>query len=135
MLFKQTQAQDVLSDFKITGQTASGQTQKLAAEVKKHPSKLRIEAEQEYVLINKLNEAGVEVKARFIEDEIPTDREKLLYMIGEACYAIALQYDQLNTELQEECIPSIDLASQNKTRYESFMHDLTETVKKYHGLT
>lgn len=44
---KQTRAQKILKNIKLTGQTSSGDAQTLDTEVKNQPSKLNIEAEQE----------------------------------------------------------------------------------------
>lgn len=114
---KQTKTQEILKNVKLTGQGSSGSVQNLNTEVKVQSSKLKIEAEQEYILINKLNEAGVEIKARFIEQDVPTDKSKFLFMLGEACYAAALKYYE----------PS-------EQTFETFMAELTETVKKYHKI-
>lgn len=112
---KQTQDQELLKNIKLTGQTSSGDVQTLDIDVKKQPSKLNIEAEQEHILINKLNETGIEIKARFIEQDVPTDKAKFLFMLGEACYAAAFKYYE----------PS-------EQRFETFMSNLTEAVKTYH---
>lgn len=112
---KRKMAQKLLNNIKLTGQPPSGCTQTLDTKVKVQPSKLNIEAEQEYILINKLNETGIEIKARFIEQDVPTDKAKFLFMLGEACYAAAFKYYE----------PS-------EQRFETFMSDLTEAVKTYH---
>jgi hypothetical protein len=116
---KQTKTQEILKNVKLTGQVPSGEVQTLNTEVKVQPPKLKlkIEAEQEYILINKLNEAGIEIKARFIEQDVPTDKAKFLFMLGETCYAAALKYYE----------PS-------EQTFETFMAELTETVKKYHKI-
>lgn len=114
---KQTEAQEILKQVKLTGQAPSGAVQTLKTETKVQPPKLKIEAEQEYILINKLNEAGIEIKARFIDQDVPTDKVKFLFMLGEACYAAALKYYE----------PS-------EQTFETFMAELTETVKKYHKI-
>ena len=114
---KQTKTQEILKNVKLTGQAPSGAVQTLKTETKVQVPKLNIEAEQEYILINKVNEAGIEIKARFIEQNVPTDKEKFLFMLGEACYAAALKYYE----------PS-------EQTFETFMAELTETVKKYHKI-
>lgn len=114
---KQTKAQEILRKVKLTGEAPSGAVQTLNTEIKVQPPKLKIDAEQEYILINKLNEAGIEIKARFIEQNVPTDKAKFLFMLGEACYAAASKYYE----------PS-------EQTFETFMAELTEAVKKYHKI-
>jgi hypothetical protein len=58
---KKTKAQELLKNIKLIGQTPSGDTQFIDTEVKVQPPKLNIEAEQEHILINKLNGAGIEI--------------------------------------------------------------------------
>lgn len=124
---KQTKAQELLSNVKLTGQTSSGGAQNLDTEVKVQSPKLNIEAEQEYILINKLSETGIEIKARFITQEIPTDKEKFLFMLGEACYAAMFEFHEAKSE-------EIKTSEQKKSLFDSFMQELTETVKIYHQL-
>lgn len=114
----QTKAQEILRNVKLTGQTQLGDTQALDIEVNVQSPKLKIEAEQEYILINKLTEAGIEIKARFIEQDVPTEKAKFLFMLGEACYATAFKYYEPTEQ-----------------RFETFMSNLTEAVKTYHKLT
>ena len=111
----------------LTGQTASGETQSLEAEVRGDASPLSIEAEQEYILINKLSEAGIEIKARFIDEEIPTDKAKFLFMLGEACYAATFKFYAPESE-------EVETSEQREKLFENFMEDLTEAVKDYHKL-
>jgi hypothetical protein len=128
MTTKNTQADKILSAFKITGRTASGNKQKLDTEVKVQSPKLNIEAEQEYILINKLNKAGVEIKARFIDEELPTDKAKFLFMLGETCYGAAFKF--------YEGVPKeIATKEQKEKMFKNFMQELTETVLTYRRLT
>lgn len=114
---KQNEAQEILKQVKLTGQAPLGAVKTLKTETKVQPPKLKIEAEQEYILINKVNESSIEIKARFIEQDVPTDKAKFLFMLGEACYAAAFKYYE----------PS-------EQRFETFMSDLTKAVKTYHKL-
>ena len=124
---EEKKTQELLKRVELTGQTASGETQSLEAEVKDDASPLSIEAEQEYILINKLSEAGIEIKARFIDEEMPTDKAKFLFMLGEACYAATFKFYAPKSE-------EVETSEQREKLFESFMGDLTERVKSYHRL-
>jgi hypothetical protein len=124
---EEKKTQELLKRVELTGQTASGETQSLEAEVKDDASPLSIEAEQEYILINKLSEAGIEIKARFIDEGFPTDKEKFLFMLGEACYAATFKFYAPKSE-------EVETSEQREKLFESFMGDLTERVKSYHRL-
>lgn len=124
---EEKKTQELLKKIELTGQTASGETQSLEAEVKGDASPLSIEAEQEYILINKLSEAGIEIKSRFIDEDIPTDKAKFLFMLGEACYATTFKFYAPKSE-------EVETSEQKEKIFENFMEDLTEAVKAYHTL-
>lgn len=88
---------------------------------------MSIEAEQEYILINKLSEAGIEIKARFIDEKIPTDKAKFLFILGEACYAATFKFYASKSE-------EVETSEQKEKLFENFMEDLTSAVKNYHKL-
>lgn len=91
---KNTQVDEILSAIKITGQT----TPELDTEISIQSPKLKIEAEQEYILINKLNEAGVEIKVRFIDEELPIEKAKFFFMLGEGCCGAAFKFYEVVPE-------------------------------------
>lgn len=126
-IMEEKKRQELLKKVVLIGQTASGETQSLEAEVRGESSLLSIEAEQEYILINKLSEAGIEIKARFIDEEMPTDKAKFLFMLGEACYAATFKFYAPESE-------EVETSEQRKKLFENFMEDLTEAVKAYHKL-
>ncbi|MFK4957406.1 hypothetical protein ACI1TR_05035 [Lactococcus garvieae] len=72
-------------------------------------------------------EGGVEIKGQFINENKLTEKEKLLFIIGEACYAAAFN---INAPRPEEVVTS----EQKKELFENFMQSLTSTVKNYHKL-
>ncbi|MDG6112236.1 MULTISPECIES: hypothetical protein [Lactococcus] len=120
---KQTQAQTYLNNLSIQGQTKKGKTQELKTQVidqnKKNLS--------EFLLIKHKPEGGVEIKGQFINDKKPTEKEKLLFLIGEACYAAAFNINALRPE-------EVATSEQKKELFENFMKSLTSTVKNYHKL-
>ena len=74
-----------------------------------------------------MSEAGIEIKARFIDEEMPTDKAKFLFMLGEACYAATFKFYAPESE-------EVETSEQREKLFENFMEDLTETVKAYHKL-
>ncbi|WP_338954988.1 hypothetical protein VNN38_08650 [Lactococcus petauri] len=121
---KHTQAQELLKNIKLTGQTPSGDAQTLDTEVKDQPSKLNIEAEQEYILINLLNGVDIEINARFIKQDVPTDKEKFLFMLGAACYGAMFKFSEFKLE-------EIETEEQRGKLFENFMQELTKDFKTY----
>lgn len=126
-IMAEKKTQEFLKEVKLTGQTNSGEIRTLDTEVKVQSSKVKIEAEQEYILINKLSEAGIEIKARFMDEGIPTDKAKFLFMFGEACYAAAFKFYASKSD-------EVETSEQREKLFENFMGDLTERVKIYHRL-
>lgn len=124
---KQTQDQELLKNIKLTGQTSSGDVQTLDIDVKKQPSKLNIEAEQEHILIKLLNGVDIEINAHFIKQDYPTDKEKFLFMLGEACYGAMFKFSEFNPE-------EIETLEQRGKLFENFMQELTKDVKLYRKL-
>lgn len=124
---KQTRAQEILKNIKLTGQTSSGDAQTLDTEVKNQPSKLNIEAEQEHILINLLNGVDIEINAHFIKQDFPTDKEKILFMLGEACYGAMFKFSEFKLE-------EIETLEQRGKLFENFMQELTKDVKLYRKL-
>lgn len=120
---EQTQAQAYLNNLSIQGQTQTGQTQQLKIQVI-DPNKKNSE---EFLLIKHKPEGGVEIKGQFTHEKKPTEKEKLLFLIGEACYAAAFN---INTPRPEEVVTP----EQKKELLENFMQSLTSTVKNYHKL-
>lgn len=120
---KQTQAQTYLNNLSIQGQTKKGQTQQLKTQVIDQNKK----NSDEFLLIQHKHEGGVEIKGQFINEKKPTEKEKLLFLIGEACYAAAFN---INAPRPEEVATS----EQKKKIFENFMQSLTSTVKNYHKL-
>ncbi|MFK4910642.1 hypothetical protein C9I44_05570 [Lactococcus garvieae] len=120
---KQTQAQTYLNNLSIQGQTKKGQTQQLKTQVIDQNKK----NSDEFLLIKHKPEGGVEIKGQFINEKKPTEKEKLLFLIGEACYAAAFN---INAPRPEEVATS----EQKKELFENFMKSLTSTVKNYHKL-
>lgn len=43
-------------------------------------------------------EDGVEIKGQFANEKNPTEKEKLLFLIGEACYAAAFNINEPKPE-------------------------------------
>lgn len=127
MGLKQTQAQEFLKNIKLKGQTPSGDSQTLETEVKDQPSKLNIEAEQEHILINLLNGVEIEINAHFIKQDVPTDKEKFLFMLGEACYGAMFKFSEFKLE-------EIETAEQKGKLFEDFMQELTKDVRTYRKL-
>lgn len=124
---KQTRAQEILKNIKLTGQMSSGDAQTLDTEVKDQPSKLNIEAAQEHILINLLNGVDIEINAHFIKQDFPTDKEKFLFMLGEACYGAMFKFSEFKLE-------EIETPEQRGKLFENFMEELTKDVKLYRKL-
>lgn len=120
---KQTQAQTYLNNLSIQGQTKKGQTQQLKTQVIDQNKK----NSDEFLLIQHKHEGGVEIKGQFINEKKPTEKEKLLFLIGEACYAAAFNINALRPE-------EVATSEQKKKIFENFMQSLTSTVKNYHKL-
>ncbi|MFK4796622.1 hypothetical protein [Lactococcus petauri] len=120
---KQTQAQAYLNNLGIQGQTQKGQTQQLKTQIIDHNKK----NSEEFLLIKHKPEGGVEIKGQFINEKKPTEQEKLLFLIGEACYAAAFNINALRPE-------AVATSEQKKELFENFMQSLTNTVKTYHKL-
>lgn len=72
-------------------------------------------------------EGGVEIKGQFVNENKPTEKEKLLFLIGEACYAAAFNINAPRPE-------AVATSEQKKELFENFMQSLTNTVKTYHKL-
>lgn len=120
---KQTQAQAYLNNLSIQGQTKTGQTQQLKTQVIDHNKK----SLEEFLLIKHKPEGGVDIKGQFTNEQKRTEKEQLLFLIGEACYAAAFN---INAQRPEEVATS----EQKKKLFENFMQSLTNTVKTYHKL-
>ncbi|ETD05742.1 hypothetical protein N568_0101315 [Lactococcus garvieae TRF1] len=120
---KQTQAQAYLNNLSIQGKTPTGQAQKLKTQVIDQNKK----NSEEFLLIKHKPEGGVEIKGQFTNEKKPTEKEKLLFLIGEACYAAAFN---INAPRPEE----VATPEQKKELFENFMHSLTNTVEIYHKL-
>ena len=125
---KQTRVQEILKNIKLAGKTTSGDAQIIDIEVKNQPSKLNIEAEQEHILINLLNGVGIEINAHFIKQDFPTDKEKFLFMLGEACYGAMFKFSEFKLE-------EIETLEQRRELFDDFMQELTKVVRTYHRLT
>ncbi len=120
---KQTQAQAYLNNLSIQGQTKKGQTQQLKTQVIDQNKK----NSEEFLLIKHKPEGGVDIKGQFTNEQKRTEKEQLLFLIGEACYAAAFN---INARRPEEVATS----EQKKELFENFMQNLTSTVKNYHKL-
>ncbi|MEQ7309506.1 hypothetical protein ABQD49_04170 [Lactococcus petauri] len=121
---KQTQAQAYLNNFSIQGKTPTGQAQKLKTQVIDQNKK----NSEEFLLIKHKPEGGVEIKGQFTNEKKPTEKEKLLFLIGEACYAAAFRINELKPE-------EIETLEQRRELFDDFMQELTKVVKTYHRLT
>ncbi|MEY8538165.1 hypothetical protein AALM99_06890 [Lactococcus muris] len=104
----------------IVGQTSSGEKKALKVEIED------FKKNTEYLHIEYKKSGEVEMKARLSDDEIVTAKAKLLFMIGETCYAAALKYYE--SEGQG------DIGAQHGEILERFMQDLTDNLKAYHHL-
>lgn len=122
-----TKSQELLKNVNLTGQTSSGDAQTLDTEVKDQPSKMNIEAEQEHILINLLNGVDIEINAHFNKQDVPTDKEKFLFMLGEACYGAMFKFSEFKPE-------EIETLEQRGKLFENFMQELTKDVKLYRKL-
>jgi len=122
-----TKSQKFLKNIKLAGKTTSGDAQILDTEVKVQPSKLNIEAEQEHILINLLNGGDIEINAHFLKQDFPTDKEKFLFMLGEACYGAMFKFSEFKLE-------EIETLEQKGKLFENFMQELTKDVKTYRKL-
>lgn len=120
---KQTQAQAYINNLSIQGQTKKGQSQQLKTQVIDQNKK----KSEEFLLIKHKPEGGVEIKGQFANEKNPTEKEKLLFLIGEACYAAAFNIKSPRPE-------EIETTEQKKELFENFMQSLTSTVKNYHKL-
>lgn len=105
----------------VTGITQSGTIKELDVQLIKNEEKLMKKKtfEEEYFLINKLPEAGVEIKTK-LKDSGPSDIEKMMFMLGEATYALALM-------TKKESNKEADIE-----HFTKFMKNFTEIVVKYH---
>lgn len=74
-----------------------------------------------------MSEADIEIKTRFIDEEMPTDKAKFLFMLGEACYAATFKFYASKSE-------EVETSEQREKLFKNFMEDLTSAVKKYHKL-
>lgn len=119
MVVKQTQAQAYLNNLSI-----QGQTQQLKTQVIDQNKKIS----EEFLLIKHKPEGGVDIKGQFTKEQKRTEKEQLLFLIGEACYATAFN---INAQTPEEVATS----EQKNEIFENFMQSLTSTVKNYHKLT
>lgn len=72
-------------------------------------------------------EGGVEIKGQFTNEKKPTEKEKLLFLIGEACYAAAFNINEPKPE-------EIKTSEQKSSFFDNFMQELTKVVKTYHRL-
>ena len=120
---KQTQAQAYLNNLSIQGQTKTGQTQQLKIQIIDHNKK----NSEEFLLIKHKPEGGVDIKGQFTNEQKRTEKEQLLFLIGEACYAAAFNINAPRPE-------AVATSEQKKELFENFMQSLTNTVKTYHKL-
>lgn len=117
----QTQAKAYLNHLKVQGKTLEGQEKMLDA---KAVGKNQFE---EFILIKHKAEGGVEIKGQFVNDVKLTEEEKLLFLIGEACYAASMKYTEPSHHVSQ-------MPGSNAKIFEAFMKNLTDTVKKYHKI-
>ena len=117
------QAQAYLNNLRFQGKTQSGQTQQLKTQVIGQNKK----NSEEFLLIKHKPEGGVEIKGQFTNEKKPTEKEKLLFLIGEACYAAAFNINEPNPE-------EIKTSEQKRDCFDNFMQELTKVVKTYHRL-
>lgn len=120
---KQTQAQAYLNNLSIQGKTPTGQAQKLKTQVIDQNKK----NSEEFLLIKHKPEGGVDIKGQFTNEQKRTEKEQLLFLIGEACYAAAFNINAPRPE-------AVATPEQKKELFENFMHSLTNTVEIYHKL-
>ena len=62
-------------------------------------------------------EGGVEIKGQFFNEKKPTEKEKLLFLIGEACYAAAFRINEPKPE-------DIETLEQRRELFDDFMQEL-----------
>ncbi|MDT2620890.1 hypothetical protein P7D33_08635 [Lactococcus petauri] len=120
---KQTQAQAYLNNLSIQGQTQKGQTQQLKTQVIDQNKK----NSEDFLLITHKPEGGAEIKGQFTNEKKTTEKEKMLFLIGEACYAAAFHINAPRPEV-------VLTPEQKKELFENFMQSLTNTVETYHKL-
>lgn len=108
-------------NFSVTGITDSGEVKELDVKVLsiEDVTEKKDEFEEEFILINKLPEAGVSIKAKLKSDG-PSDVEKMMTMLGETTFAVSLM-----TKPQKSTRSDVEY-------FKQFMQSLTEAVIKYH---
>lgn len=120
---KQTQAQAYLNNLNTQGITLTGQTRNL----KIHALEPKNKVLEDSLLIKHKIEGGVEIKSQFTKEGKKTEKEKLLFLIGEACYAAAFNINEPNPE-------EVKTTEQKRDFFDNFMQELTKVVKTYHRL-
>lgn len=123
MGLKQTQAQAYLNNLSIQGITPTGQTRNLKTQALEQKNKVL----EDSLLIKHKIEGGVEIKGQFTKEGKTTEKEKLLFLIGEACYAAAFNINEPKPE-------EIKTSEQKRDFFDNFMQELTKVVKTYHRL-
>lgn len=118
---KQTQAQAYLNNLSIQGITPTGQTRTLKTQALEQKNKVL----EDSLLIKHKIEGGVEIKGQFTKEGKATEKEKLLFLIGEACYAAAFNINEPKSE-------EIKTSEQKRDFFDNFMQELTKVVKTYH---
>lgn len=117
-------AQAYLNNLSIKGKTPTGKAQKLKTQVIDQ----NLKKSEEFLLIKHKPEGGVEIKGQFFNEKKPTEKEKLLFLIGEACYAASFKINEPRPE-------EIETLEQRREFFDDFMQEVTNVVKTYHRLT
>ncbi|MEY8538295.1 hypothetical protein AALM99_07555 [Lactococcus muris] len=118
LMNKQTEKHPVA----ITGITESGEVKKLDVNILRaeEVEKENLNFEEEYLLINKLPEMGVKIDAKLKEGG-PNNVEKMMFMLGEATYALALMTK-----------PVLSIKNDSE-HFKEFMIGFIASVIKYHS--
>ncbi len=106
----------------VTGITESRYVKKLDVKIlqSEDVEKENLNFEEEYLLINKLPEIGVKICAKLKEDG-PNNVEKMMFMLGEAIYALALMTKPVLS------------GKNNSEHFKEFMANFIASVIKYHS--
>lgn len=114
----------------FTGVTASGEVKSLSLELikneqvptqgKSNNAQAQHLLAEEYLLINKIPEKGVTINAR-LQESGPSFSEKIFYMIGEACFAGAMDAKALEKSEKEDL-----------EYFSAYMEQLTQAVIEFH---
>lgn len=120
IIISQNKEGELMNKQSVIGITDSGEVKELDIKVLsiEDGTEKKDEFEEEFILINKLPEAGVSIKAK-LKSEGPSDVEKMMAMLGETTFAVSLM-----TKPQKSTRSDVEY-------FKQFMQSLTEAVIKY----